>query len=211
MTRQNGIERPEKPEVSIFESRLAKRIDQRLSQNGNHRGFPFCTADDMIAAGKEPAMDPESTAPEPEGCSTEEQPDPPRLSQWLWRPWYAKLWWKAAALFWVAFILEEAVVPRSVSEALFEPYEGWIVMTLILFHPFVILPVLGFGWLWALSGYRRGEGYGWGAGGSYDASTGFGFQGRNMDPTNPADPRYIWHPGNPQSLEWRERFVHGRH
>src|SRR3546814_20634647 len=58
-------------------------------------------------------------------CPTEAQPKAPRLSQWLWRPWYAKLWWKTAAIFWVAFILEEAFVPRSLSNALFDQYEGW--------------------------------------------------------------------------------------
>ncbi|WIW89546.1 hypothetical protein K3M67_06180 [Sphingobium sp. V4] len=193
--------------MSIFESRLAKRIENRLSQNGNHRGFPFLSANDMIAAGKEPAMDPESTTPETDDWSTDEQPEAPRLSHWLWRPWYAKLWWKAAALFWVAFILEEVFVPRSLSQALFEQFEGWLVTVLILFHPFLILPVLSIGWLWAMSGQPRGES----GGHIYDRTTEFGFNGRNTDPTNPADPRYIWHPANPQSQAWRDTHVFGRH
>src|SRR3546814_4495699 len=74
----------------------------------------------------------------------------------------------------------------SLSHALFDQYEGWILGALLLFHPFLIVPVLAFGWLWALSNQPRGEGEGWIAG-AYDCSTGFGFLGRNMDPTNPAD------------------------
>src|SRR3546814_18699480 len=74
--------------------------------------------------------------------------------------------------------LEEAFVPRSLSHALFDQYEGWILGALLLFHPFLIVPVLAFGWLWALSNQPRGEGEGWIAG-AYDCSTGFGFLGRN--------------------------------
>src|SRR3546814_7880492 len=87
-------------------------------------------------------MDPQGATPKTSDCPTEAQPKAPRLSQWLWRPWYAKLWWKTAAIFWVAFILEEAFVPRSLSHALFDQYEGWILGALLLFHPFLIVPVL---------------------------------------------------------------------
>ncbi|BAI99076.1 hypothetical protein Sj15T_10750 [Sphingobium sp. TA15] len=153
-------------------------------------------------------MDPQGATPKTSDCPTEAQPKAPRLSQWLWRPWYAKLWWKTAAIFWVAFILEEAFVPRSLSHALFDQYEGWILGALLLFHPFLIVPVLAFGWLWALSNQPRGEGEGWIAG-AYDCSTGFGFLGRNMDPTNPADPRFVGLPCNPASEAWRNQHVRG--
>src|SRR3546814_9510744 len=86
------------------------------------------------------------------------------------------------------------------SSDLFDQYEGWILGALLLFHPFLIVPVLAFGWLWALSNHPRGEGEGWIAG-AYNCSTGFGFLGRNMDPTNPADPRFVGLPCNLRSEE----------
>jgi hypothetical protein len=95
-------------------------------------------------------MDPENNVSEAADALVVDQPEAPRLSQWLWHPWYAKLWWKAAALFWIAFILEEAFVPRSLFQPLFQEYEGWILAVTFLFHPFLILPVLGFGWLYAM-------------------------------------------------------------
>src|SRR3546814_14567568 len=93
----------------------------------------------------------------------------------------------------------EAFVPRSLSHALFDQYEGWILGALLLFPPFLIVPVLAFGWLWALSNQPRGEGEGWIAG-AYDCSTGFGFLGRIVDPTHPADPRFLVLPCNPAKI-----------
>ncbi|WP_313802646.1 hypothetical protein [Sphingobium sp.] len=154
-------------------------------------------------------MDPRGATSQSSECPTELHLETPRLSQWLWHRWYAKLWWKAAAIFWTACILEEAFVPRSFSQGLLQQYEGWIIAIVFLFHPFLILPVLGFGWLWALSNGPRGDAEDGVAGVLYNGSNGFGVHGQNMDPTNPADPRYVWHPGNPQSQVWLDTHVRG--
>ena len=48
----------------------------------------------------------------------------PKASHWLWRPWYAKLWWTTATIFWLA--------------AFFTPHPSLsayqIALLLLLFH-----------------------------------------------------------------------------
>ena len=72
-----------------------------------------------------------------------------RLSWFLWRPWYAKLWWRAAALFWLMAFFVEWLAPdwsRSMSDDL-------RFALMIIFHPFTIIPALGLRlyWRWVAS------------------------------------------------------------
>lgn len=45
-------------------------------------------------------MGPETTMPEASDADAERRQERPRASNWLWRPWYAKLWWTCLALYW---------------------------------------------------------------------------------------------------------------
>ncbi|MDF0491100.1 hypothetical protein PX699_22710 [Sphingobium sp. H39-3-25] len=64
----------------------------------------------------------------------------PGLSAWLWKPWYAKLWWLMAVTTWlVALFAPKTLVPPDGTFAL--------VLTLI-FHPFALFWYVAIRALW---------------------------------------------------------------
>ena len=68
-----------------------------------------------------------------------ELPVPLRASDYLWRPWYAKLWWAAIPLYWAP-----AGGPTRIAW-LADFYEsGYAVVTNIVFLPVTALFILGF-------------------------------------------------------------------
>ncbi|WP_447725658.1 hypothetical protein [Sphingomonas koreensis] len=65
-----------------------------------------------------------------------------RLSNWIWHPWYAKLWWIAIPIYWAP-----AGGPTRIA-AIAEFYSsGHAVATNIIFLPVTAGLVLGFGYL----------------------------------------------------------------
>jgi hypothetical protein len=78
---------------------------------------------------------------------------------------------------------------------------------ILLFHPFLIVPVLGFGFFRAWIRYHfevKAEH-------EPDSSARRVHQFPRMDPTDPADSSYHWHPGNPASQAWLDKHVRGKH
>ena len=72
----------------------------------------------------------------------EVSPSTPKLSHLLWRPWYAKVWWASAVVFWfgVAFVPGAA---RSM--------DGGFAFALSLFlHPFALIWYVAGRYLWVL-------------------------------------------------------------
>ena len=68
----------------------------------------------------------------------------PEAAHWLWRQWYAKSWWTAAAIFWlIAFFAPNLALNAE-----------HITPIILLFHPFLIVPVLGFGFFRAWIRYH---------------------------------------------------------
>lgn len=66
----------------------------------------------------------------------------PRLSAWLWRPWYAKLWWTAVSIWWLGM----AAATRVPFLDAF--YGGALAGYLnVLFFPMTALMVLGVGYV----------------------------------------------------------------
>jgi len=69
-------------------------------------------------------------------------PDAPKLSAWLWSPWYAKLWWAAIPLWWIG------MAASTRFDALQTFYRGALAGYLnILFFPMTALMVLGVGYV----------------------------------------------------------------
>ena len=62
------------------------------------------------------------------------------LSNWLWRPWYAKLWWAAIPVYWLA--MGEPTRPEFLNAF---ADSGYAVVTNIIFIPITALAVLGVG------------------------------------------------------------------
>lgn len=64
-----------------------------------------------------------------------------RASDWLWKPWYAKLWWAAVPVYWIGAIASmEAPALRGLYESVLFAYFN------IAFMPFTPLVVLGVGY-----------------------------------------------------------------
>ena len=62
----------------------------------------------------------------------------PRASDWLWRPWYAKLWWSAIPVWWMGMAASTKIAPLA------DFYDGALAGFLnILFFPMTALMVLG--------------------------------------------------------------------
>lgn len=133
-----------------------------------------------------------------------------RLSDFFWRPWYAKLWWSCALIVWVLALFAADIFSRDWLQA----NDGWITIAGLAFHPFVIVPVLGFPAVWA---WRQTVVFPWDPGyGGESAddieeelyggeSMGFGRRLKNSDLSDPNDPAS---PFNPANLHYRMR--HGQ-
>lgn len=66
----------------------------------------------------------------------------PRLGDWLWRPWRAKLWWAAIVTYWAGAALSLWVQPlQSFYETALAGFLN------VLFFPFTALLVLGVGFV----------------------------------------------------------------
>lgn len=67
---------------------------------------------------------------------------PMPLSAWLWKPWYAKLWWSAIPVWWTGMAVSTRV-------DFLEPiYRWWFAGYLnVLFFPMTVLMVLGVGYV----------------------------------------------------------------
>lgn len=130
----------------------------------------------------------------------------PRLIDWIWRPWYAKLWWIAIALFWLGAI----TIPWLGVQRL--PVDASVLLGVALFlNPQAALPVLGFGYARKLLKYYRDQ---------EDSDTDFdedmnrhddfshGLFGRSRFMSylsDPADPRSPLNSLNPANWRYRER------
>lgn len=64
----------------------------------------------------------------------------PSPSEWLWRPWYAKVWWSAIPVWWIG------MAAASVNEPLDRLYDSAAAGFLnVIFFPMTALLVLGVG------------------------------------------------------------------
>lgn len=117
----------------------------------------------------------------------------PRLLEWIWHPWYAKLWWAAIAAFWAgAWIFPALGIQRlPVSDTA-------LIYVAIILHPQTALPVLGFGYVRALFTLPTDDSD---AADDLDDAGGDGF-GRHRFMSylsDPSDPRSPLNPANPAS------------
>lgn len=72
----------------------------------------------------------------------EHQADTLRIGDWLWQPWYAKLWWLGSATYWIGKAVSFTV------PALDEFYtSAWAGFLNIAFFPPLALMVLGLGFV----------------------------------------------------------------
>ncbi|MFZ5700686.1 MAG: hypothetical protein ACOY4P_04965 [Pseudomonadota bacterium] len=102
--------------------------------------FPHFVAGAIVGLGKDPAMDPAVESDKQADAATANAVERPHASDWLWRPWYAKLWWAAIVVYWLgmAASLKVALLDQFYTSAL----AGFLN---IAFFPALALMVLGIG------------------------------------------------------------------
>ena len=112
-----------------------------VSPDSRGNSFDFSTTPNshaspcMVYSNARQAMqnNPSSAIPEPEIPR-------PAAADWLWRPWYAKLWWATIPIYWaVAAASLKIPALRPFFESAFAGY------LYVLFFPLTPLLVLGFG------------------------------------------------------------------
>lgn len=133
---------------------------------------------------------------------------PPRASDWLWRPGYMKLVWSLVAIYWLGVGISSFVLPSSI----LSEYEGMILFLGVAFHPFLIIPVAGAGFLRAWMDHRTSKG----AVGEmaacelrYRGYFDFRFH-RRTSPVDPLNVSQVANPMNPASKTWRDRYLRAR-
>jgi hypothetical protein len=113
--------------------------------------------------------------------------EPPHATEWLWRPWYAKLWWSAIVIYWGGRLL-----------ALFLPtlallYENALAGVLnILFFPPTLLIVLGIGFVGAWMDHYRWEWVASPDAGLHPRRSVGGYLDPVVDPLDPRSSKF-WH------------------
>jgi len=88
--------------------------------------------------------DPDMVSADDEPEHTEDEVEAPvlplRISEWLWRPWYAKIWWTSIPVYWLGMAASSFVPPLADFYA-----SGLAGFLNILFYPVTALLVLGVG------------------------------------------------------------------
>ena len=67
----------------------------------------------------------------------------PRAMDWLWRPWYAKLWWALTLIYWLGL---EGLMLLPADHPIFRWF-GLIEFLVLIFNPLTVLGVLGHGYM----------------------------------------------------------------
>jgi len=177
-------------------SRRAERIAKSNSlSKWEFRDFRFDHARDMICCHEEPTMDADNVNPEKTDSPIERRLDRPLASAWLWRPWYAKLWWVSMLFYWggkLASLWSEAVA-QYYATAL----AGYLN---ILLYPFTALMVLGVGFAKAWMDYR---GFEWGPPSQEQLFPKRSVGGLRDPYSDPLDPKS-------GMLHWRHFHPHGK-
>lgn len=100
--------------------------------------FPCGPGRGIVAARKEPAMDPDTTPQEQEAESVSQTPRP-RLRDFLWRSRAVRFWLAASLVWWAGFVLSLNVdFLKDFYQTLTADFVS------LVFHPFTIAVVVGF-------------------------------------------------------------------
>lgn len=115
-------------------------MGQEFSAKAFDAGFPHFGIGAIIDLGKDPVMDLSTESDEIADATIASKAEHPRASYWLWRPWYAKLWWATILIYWsgMAASLKVPLLDQFYTSAL----AGFLN---IFFFPPLALMVLGLG------------------------------------------------------------------
>lgn len=102
--------------------------------------FPGALGYAIYMIGKDPIVEPAIDSVDAVPTADAHANERPRASEWLWRPWFAKLWWAAIPVYWMgmAASLKIPLLAEFYTSAL----AGFLN---VLFFPPLALMVLGLG------------------------------------------------------------------
>jgi hypothetical protein len=100
--------------------------------------FQSFPTDAILQGGKDPAMDPVDPMSEQVESNASTVRPRPQASAWLWRPWYAKLWWACIAIYWTGKLA--SYWSPALDDAYSTALGGYLNIVL---YPFTALMVLG--------------------------------------------------------------------
>lgn len=116
-------------------------MEHQIQAKAFNPRFPLSVRYATFRTGKDPVMDP---AIEPKDAALDvdaSRSERPHASDWLWRPWHAKLWWVGIAGYWAG------KVGSFYSPALDDFYTSALAGFLnIAFFPPLALMILGLGY-----------------------------------------------------------------
>lgn len=147
-------------------------------------GFPHVGINAMRDAGKDPVMDPAIEPEEPIENEAKDSAVSLRASAWLWRPWYAKLWWTAIPIYWLG-------MAASLKVALLADFytSAWAGILNVLFFPLIALMVLGVGfvreWMGPIEWNAEVDGDLWPGSPRYEPRSVGGLRDPYSDPLDP--------------------------
>lgn len=75
-------------------------MGHEFSAHAFNAGFPDFAVGAIADLGKDLVMDLSTESDENADAATVSKAERPRASYWLWRPWYAKLWWATILVYW---------------------------------------------------------------------------------------------------------------
>jgi len=114
----------------------------QLHGNTHIAGFPHFGVGVIGGFGKDPTMDPAIESGDEAKNEEDAQTQPcPRASAWLWRPWYAKLWWAGIAMYWAGKV--GSFYSPTLDEFYTSAFAGFLN---IAFFPPLALMMLGLGY-----------------------------------------------------------------
>jgi len=130
-------------------------------------------------------MDPDSVASDSSTEAVDCFRPRPRMSQWAWSPWYAKLWWACSALYWSGKLA--SWFSPDLDTVYTSAAAGYLN---VAFYPLVPLIVLGVGYVGDWMDYYRWE---WVSEPHEELSpkrSVGGYIDPMVDPLDPKSPRY---------------------
>lgn len=139
-------------------------------------------------------MSDEAPQPEIESAPGKPETDATLFADYLWRPWYAKLWWAAIVIYWGLVWLTDGRGPYT-------PLQKGILGSLIniLLLPVTAALLLGFRPL-----QRMSQPNGPGKDDVSDTWASFSWRRRRNYLSDPSDPRSPLSPLNPINRQWRQ-------
>ncbi len=119
---------------------VSKIMGHQFHLDTSNPRFPISGGYASFPAGRDTIVDTPIEPVETEAEMVAHASERPRASVWLWRPWYAKLWWAGIAIYWLG---KAGSIYSSILDQFYSSALGGLLN--VAFFPPLALMVLGLG------------------------------------------------------------------